>query len=100
MWCGGEIKIGEKYERCTNLFDSQIYDWVVHLECRKAASLLDMFDDDDGYGVDMEHFIQSIQDYLYDHHYNEDTDTYDEGFDPDCNSYHDIVLKIIQEKEK
>ena len=98
MWCGGEIKVGEKYERCTNLFEGQIYDWVVHLECRKVASLLNMFDDDDGYGIDMEHFIQSIQDYLYDHHYNEDTETYDEGFDPDEVSYHDIVKKIIQEK--
>lgn len=28
---------------------------------------------------------------------NDETDTYDEGFDPDKLSYHDIVLNIIKE---
>lgn len=28
MYCGGTIKVGEKYERQTNLYEGQIYDWV------------------------------------------------------------------------
>ena len=50
-----------------------------------------------GEGVDGDYFVQCLQDWLYDHHYNEETDTYDEGFNPDEVSYHDIVLKIVEE---
>ena len=72
IFCGGTIKVGEKYERQTNKYDNQIYDWVCHLECQEVTGLLNMFD-------------------------NDETDTYDEGFDPDKLSYHDIVLNIIKE---
>ena len=97
MWCGGTIKAGEKYERATNIYDGQIYDFVCHLECRKATGLLNMFDYDMGDGVDEECFVQCLQDWLYEHHYNDETDTYDEGFDPDVVSYHEIVLKMVEE---
>lgn len=96
-WCGGTIKVGEKYERSTLIYDGQIYDFVCHLECRKATGLLNMFDNDMGDGVDEECFVQCLQDWLYEHHYNDETDTYDDGFDPDVVSYHDIVLNIIKE---
>lgn len=101
MYCGGTIKVGEMYERKTLKYDSQIYDWVCHLECQKITGLLNMFDYDyDGDGINENDFQESIQQYLYEHHYNDDTDTYDEGFNPDESSYHDIVLKIIEEKGK
>lgn len=97
MWCSGTIKVGEKYERSTNIYEGQIYDWVCHLECRTVANRLNMFYNDMGEGVDGDCFVQCLQDWLYDHHYNEETDTYDEGFNPDEVSYHDIVLKIVEE---
>lgn len=102
MWCCGIIKIGEKYERQTNLYDGQIYDWVAHLECKEVTGLLNMFDYDyNGEGINENDFQESIQQYLYEHHYNDDTDSYDEGFDPDNLSYHAIVLNVIKElKEK
>ena len=97
MCCGGAIKVGEKYERQTNKYDNQIYDWVCHLECQEATALLNMFDYDRGEGIDGELFVECLQEWLYDKHYNDETDTYDEGFDPDKLSYHDIVLNIIKE---
>ena len=100
MWCGCTINVGEKYERQTLKYDNQIYDWVAHLECAKITGLLNMFDDCYGDGLNENDFQESIQQYLYEYHYNEETDTYDEGFDPDESSYHDIVLKIIEEKSK
>lgn len=100
MFCGGTINVGEKYERQILIYDNQIYDWVCHLECSEVTGLLNMFDNDMGEGIDGEHFVQYLQDWLYDHHYNEDTDTYDDGFDPDTESYHDIVLKIVKELKK
>lgn len=50
-----------------------------------------------GEGIDGEHFVEYLQEWVYEHHYNEDTDTYDEGFNPDEASYHDIVLNVIKE---
>ena len=47
--------------------------------------------------VNKQEFIEKIWQWLHDHHYNDETDTYDEGFDPDVVSYHDIVLKIVEE---
>lgn len=97
MFCGGTIEVGEKYERATIIYDGHIYDWVNHLECRTVAGRLDMFDNDMGEGIDGEQFVQYLQEWLYDHHYNDETDTYDEGFDPDIMSYHEIVLNIVNE---
>lgn len=97
MFCGGIIKVGEKYERQTLIYDNQIYDWVCHLECKEATVLLDMFDYGIGEGIDGEHFVECLQEWMFDKHYNDETETYDEGFDPDKLSYHDIVLNIIKE---
>ena len=98
MFCGGTIKVGEKYERQTNIYDGQIYDWVSHPECTIVAVLLDMPDNDnEGGGVDHDYFVECLKEWLYDKHYNDETDTYDEGFDPHKLSYHDIVLNITKE---
>ena len=56
-----------------------------------------MFDYDNGEGIDGEHFTEYLQEWLFGKHYNDETDTYDEGFDPDKLSYHDIVLNVIKE---
>ena len=56
-----------------------------------------MFDNDMGDGIDCNDFEQCLQDWLYEHHYNDETGTYDDGFDHDKLSYHDIVLNIIKE---
>ena len=101
MFCSGTIKVGEKYERQTLIYDNQIYDWVCHLECKEVTGLLNMFDNDMGEGINGEDFAEYLQEWLYAHHYNDETDTYDEGFDPDELSYHAIVLNVIKElKEK
>ena len=97
MFCGGTIKVGEKYERQTLIYDNQIYDWVCHLECKEATCLLNMFDYDYGEGLDGEQFVEYLRQWLYDKHYDDETDTYDEGFDPDELSYHDVVLNVIKE---
>ena len=97
MYCGETINVGEKYERQTNLYDGQIYDWVCHIECQEVTGLLNMFDYDYGEGIDGEQFVEYLQQWLYDEHYSDETDTYDEGFDPDELSYHDIVLNVIEE---
>ena len=99
MFCCESINVGDKYERQTNIFDGQIYDWVCHLECQKITGLLNMFDDYNDEGITSEYFQESISEWLYDHHYNDETDTYDEGFDPETMSYHEIVLNIIKEIE-
>jgi hypothetical protein len=56
-----------------------------------------MFKYDYGEGINGEDFIEYLQEWLYDKHYNNKTKTYDDGFDPDKLSYHDIVLNIIKE---
>jgi hypothetical protein len=99
MFCGGVINVGDKYERQTNIYDGQIYDWVCHLECQKITGLLNMFDYCNDEGITTECFQESICEWLYDHHYNDESDTYDEAFDPDVMSYHEIVLNIIKELE-
>ena len=97
MYCGGTINVGEKYECQTNKYDNHIFYWVCHLECQEVTGLLNMFDYDYGEDINGEYFIEYLREWLFDKHYNDETDTYDEGFDPDQLSYHDIVLNIIKE---
>lgn len=94
-WCGGKIVKGEKYNRQTCIFDGFIYDWVSHLDCLELTGLLNMFDYDDGDGIDEERFKQCVQDYINENHYNDDTDQFDEGWDG--LSVYDAVLKIKEE---
>lgn len=56
-----------------------------------------MFKYDYGEGINGDDFIEYLQEWLYDKHYNNETETYDDGFDPDKLSYHDIVLNVVKE---
>ena len=94
-WCGGKIAKGEKYNRQTILFDGRIYDWVSHLDCLGLTGLLNMFDYDDGEGIDESTFQECVQDYINEHHYNHDTEQFDEGWGG--LSVYNAVLKVKEE---
>ena len=94
-WCGGKIVEGEKYNKQATLFDGRIYDWVSHLDCLVLADLLNMFDYDDGDGIDEKIFEGRVRDYINENHYNDDTAQFDEGWDG--LSVHDAVIKIKEE---
>lgn len=96
MFCGGIIKIGEKYDRQTCVYDGAAYDWINHHECSIIAHKLDMYDGCDE-GLNDEGFIASIQKYVYDNHY-------DDGIDDIAKDwqlpYYDTVKKILEELQK
>lgn len=65
MYCGCKIENGEVYERQTNVYDGQVYDWVCHTDCQKLAQDLRMFDEcDEGLTCDM--FCEFVNDYIGD----------------------------------
>ena len=69
-FCGEVIHIGEKYNRQTNVCDDRVYDWVSHCDCSQLAYELDMFDDCDE-GLDGDGFIDNLNQYVYDNHYDD-----------------------------
>ncbi len=69
-FCGEVIHVGEKYYRQTNVYDGCIYDWVCHCDCLQLACELDMFDDCDE-GIDGDGFINSLNQYVHDNHYDD-----------------------------
>lgn len=99
MWCGCKIKKGEKYERKTIKWDGQVYDWICHLECEELTGILNMFDSDLGDGINKDIFLDYI-DYWVDKHHCNKEGVYDEGFNPKTSSYHEIVLKILEEERR
>ena len=64
MWCGGIIKKGEVYDKQIIKGD-YIYTWKNHLKCLKLYNELEMYDNDDGYGIDRDSFMQSVYEFLY-----------------------------------
>ena len=95
-WCGGKIAKGEKYRRSTIIFDGSIYDWISHLDCYELTGLLNMYDYDDGDGINAEHFYLCVDEYIDTHHSNGEIDK-----EWDNIPMHDKVKKIIKElKEK
>lgn len=96
-FCGGIIAIGEKYERQTNNHDGELYDWVCHRECSQVASKLCMFDYCDDNGLDSDGFIQSLNQYVYDNHYDEEIDDIAEDWQL---PYPEIVKKVLEELKK
>ena len=56
-YCGGLIKIGEKYRTSTLKYDT-IYTWKSHLKCSELHSLLNMEGDE---GVTYEDFHEYIE---------------------------------------
>jgi len=92
MFCGDEIKVGERYERTTCVFEGILYDWVTHCECSEVASLLDMYDGYDGEGIDNNVFITCIDEYIYENHYDKELDDIDKNWQL---PYHELVKKIL-----
>lgn len=94
MFCGGTIKVGQKYNRQTNVYDGQIYDWITHEECSTIAHKLDMYDGCDDDGLDNESFLDCIKQYVYDNHYDDSIDDIAKDWQL---SYYDMVKKILEE---
>lgn len=94
-WCGGKIAKGEKYYRQTVIFDGSIYDWISHLDCYGLVDLLNMYDYDDGNGIDEECFRQCIDEYIDTHHYDKEVDDIDKEWDNI--PMHEKVKKIVEE---
>lgn len=95
-FCGGVIAIGEKYERQTNNYDGKLYDWVCHCECSQVASELRMFDYCDE-GLDRDDFIESLNQYVYDNHYDEEIDDIAKDWQLPC---HELVKKVLEKLKK
>ena len=95
-FCGGVISVGEKYNRQTNVYDGCVYDWVSHCECSKLACELDMFDDCDE-GLDDDGFIDRLNQYVYDNHYDDKID--DIAKDWQLPRY-ELVKKVLNELNK
>lgn len=94
MYCGGKINVGEKYERSTCKYDDTIYDWKNHIVCQKVARELGMMDDSDDDGLTSEHFCDDIDEYVYEHHYDNNIDDIAEDWQGDTP---ELVIKIAKE---
>lgn len=64
MWCNGKIKKGEIYHNQVIKGD-YLYVWKNHEKCSGLYLKLGMYDNDDGYGIDSESFMQSVYEFLY-----------------------------------
>ena len=60
-WCGQRIKIGEKYENSFLKTNGDVYSWKCHINCRKIAEHLDMFDGDYDEGLTGDQFQEYIK---------------------------------------
>lgn len=70
-YCGGIINKGEKYIKQINKGDT-IYTWKSHECCQYLRD--EMCDYDDGDGIGEETFREWIDNYLYEHHYDNEKD--------------------------
>lgn len=100
-FCGGVIRVGEKYEKQT-IVDDCIYDFKAHDICEKVAIWLDMYDDhyysDDG--LSGEEFEENINEYVREHHYDDSTDDISEEWDLPFPELVEKVYQELKEKEK
>lgn len=96
-FCGDIISIGETYNRQTNVYDGCIYDWVSHSECSQLAYELDMFDDCNDDGLDSDGFIENLNQYIYDNHYDNETDDIANDWQL---PRHKLVKKVLEELKK
>lgn len=92
-FCGGKIAIGEKYDRQTNLHDGTVYDWVCHTACSQVACQLNMYDHCDE-GLNDDGFIESLNRYVYDNHYDDELDDIAEDWQL---PYPELVKKVLEE---
>lgn len=96
-FCSGVISIGEKYDRQTNVYDGRVYDWVCHRECSSIAYKLDMYDGCDDYGLDGDSFIDQLNNYVYENHYDEGIDDIAQDWQL---PYPELVKKVMAELRK
>jgi hypothetical protein len=69
-WCGGKIKIGEKYTRAFCKEDD-VYVWKNHIRCEQIANHLKMFEDG---ALTESDFVENIEGYyskIMNENYNE-----------------------------
>lgn len=62
-YCGCEIPVGKKYNCASLIYDNRLYDWKAHLDCQFIAQALWSWIDPDDYGLDSEHFQESVQEF-------------------------------------
>lgn len=96
-YCGGIIKVGEKYERAT-LKTNHIYDWVSHCHCSELVNMIDMYRMCEADGIEADYFQDCIDYYIHENHYDDSIDdTAKEWVLP----FPELCEKIYQElKEK
>ncbi len=98
MFCYGTIRKGQKYLRQTNICDGIVGDWVCHMECQTVARELGMYDNcDPDYGLSDEAFGETINEYIYNEHYDRENDDIQEDWQG-LTRYQE-VLKILNELE-
>lgn len=94
--CGCIIPKDEKYRRQTNVYDGSVYDFVCHCDCDEVASQLNMYSDCDyDEGLTSEFFTETIDQYIYDNHYDDEKD--DTAVDWQELSYIEAARKILNE---
>ena len=94
QFCGCKIQPGQKYERQTNVFEGQIYDFVNHEECSDVAHELSMYDDCDDCGLDGETFREELDEYVHANHYDDEADDISEDWQL---SHYEIAKKVLEE---
>ena len=97
-YCGAKIEKGIKYRRATLKYDGDIYDWVEHFECHEITHELDMWNGVYDEGLTSESFCDTINDYIWEHHYDKEID--DIAEDWQHLTTHEAVLKILKEDFK
>lgn len=81
-WCGEKINKGTEYVLTTLICDDNgTYAWKNHKHCEDLFDKLNMLDNDFGYGVDMDCFLDSVSGFLSDKLTSEE---YDDVYDTDA----------------
>lgn len=97
-YCNGIIKIGTRYHRDTLIYDDKPYDWCCHSECSEITHDLKMWDWVRYEGLSQQEFIDCVNEYIYDTHYDKEIDDIAEDWQ-DLTT-HEAVLKILKEDFK
>lgn len=74
-------------------FDGCIYDWICHIECTQLVYKLDMFDGCYD-GLDSDAFIDTLKQYVYDFHYDEEIEDIAKDWQL---PYPELVKKVLEE---
>lgn len=93
-FCAGKIQKGQKYVRQTNVYDGTKYDFITHQECKEVAHELRMYDDCDDSGLNGESFRESLNEYVYANHYDENADDVYTSWQV---NYYEMAKKALKE---